>query len=49
MRGVGGASGQMMGDGETVLGKVQDSRYKVCDAGGGRVENTGLEMGNARF
>lgn len=49
MRGVRGVSGQMMGDGETVLGKVQDSRYKVCDAGGGRVENTGLEMGDARF
>lgn len=47
--GVGGVSGQMVGDGETVLGKVQDSRYKVCAAGGGSVENTGLEMGDARF
>lgn len=45
---LGDVSGQMMGDGETVLGKVQDSRYQVCGAGGGRVENTGLEMRDAR-
>lgn len=34
----------MIGDAETVLCKIQYSRYKVCGAGGGRIENIDLEM-----